>query len=345
MLQEKFQVTVVEGRNLKGSDIIGNADPYVCLSLDRQNKQRTRTLQGAGQNAYWNQSIELHANPGQNQLYVEVYNENVGLDQFIGDAVLTLPQIPHHDQWIHIQQSGIPAGEIHLTITKSQGLGYQPPVQQAYASYPSYGEQPPQYQPTAPSSLGPAGGSIPAGYGSAPPPPVPAGLPGYAQPPPGPIGFAQPQPAPYAQPPPPAPYAQPPAPVPYAQPPPPPQGYPGAYIPQATVGHDVHGVKSAHSKDKKDKKGSSHATTGHAQPPPYPIHGEAASYMAAVGHNDRGYIAQHTADPSFFKVVINYILHCKTSIKEGVMLRAPIQTSILLVHIATKQSCSFLDKF
>ncbi|CAG8461029.1 7187_t:CDS:2 [Paraglomus occultum] len=276
-MQEKIQVTVVEGNNLKGSDVIGKSDPYVCLSLDRQNRQRTRTLQGAGQNAYWNQSIELYANPGQNQLFIEVYNENIGVDQFIGDAILQLPQAPHQDQWVQIHHNGSPAGNIHLIINKSQGHGYQTPIQQpqAYPSYPSYGEQPPRYDgPPAGFPYQPPA----AGHGSAPPPPVPAGPPGYGQPPSAPLGFAQPPPAApgYGQPPPaPLGFAQPPqGPPGYAQPPAP-SGYPNPYMPQGVIGHD------AHSKDKKDK--GSHAAAGHAQPPS----GYPNPYMpqGVVGHD------------------------------------------------------------
>jgi hypothetical protein len=42
--------------------IVDKAVPYVSLSLDRQNKQKTRAIQDAGSDATWNEKFTLYVN-------------------------------------------------------------------------------------------------------------------------------------------------------------------------------------------------------------------------------------------------------------------------------------------
>ncbi len=41
---------------------LDKADAYVSLSLDRQNKQKTRAIQNAGSAATWNEKFTLYVN-------------------------------------------------------------------------------------------------------------------------------------------------------------------------------------------------------------------------------------------------------------------------------------------
>lgn len=53
-----LEVTIVEGRNLKDEDIVGQNDAYVEVYLDKDYKQRTTTVKDSN-SPTWNQKFTL----------------------------------------------------------------------------------------------------------------------------------------------------------------------------------------------------------------------------------------------------------------------------------------------
>ena len=58
MSRGTLQVTVVEGRNLKDKDALGQNDAYIELYVDKDYKQRTSTLKDTN-SPTWNETFTL----------------------------------------------------------------------------------------------------------------------------------------------------------------------------------------------------------------------------------------------------------------------------------------------
>ncbi|CAG8651403.1 1274_t:CDS:2, partial [Acaulospora morrowiae] len=191
----RLEITVVEAKNLKGGSFMDKADPYISLSTDRQNTQKTTVSKDAGANATWNQNFYFDIVEGRNELYVQAYDEDPGSDDLIGGAVVQLGplfQSGFADAWFPLTKQDRNTGNVHL-VMKFHGQGpTSGPT--GYAPYPvssggqgGYSTPPTHHGPTEYSSLGPQGGPMPTGYGAGTPPPP--GQPGY--PPAQPAGYYQ----------------------------------------------------------------------------------------------------------------------------------------------------------
>lgn len=53
-----LRVTIIEGRQLKDADIVGQNDAFVEVYLDKKYKQRTKTIQNSN-NPVWNETFTL----------------------------------------------------------------------------------------------------------------------------------------------------------------------------------------------------------------------------------------------------------------------------------------------
>jgi Ca2+-dependent lipid-binding protein len=53
-----LEVTILEGRHLKDEDVVGKDDAYIELYLDKDYKQRTKTIQNSN-DPTWNQTFTL----------------------------------------------------------------------------------------------------------------------------------------------------------------------------------------------------------------------------------------------------------------------------------------------
>ncbi|GBC08455.1 hypothetical protein RclHR1_08120006 [Rhizophagus clarus] len=187
----QLEVTVVESKKLQESDFFDKTNPYVSLSLDRHNKQKTRAIQDVGSGATWNEKFTFDVLEGRYELYLEVLDDDISSDDLIGGVAVPLYQvfqIGHIDDWFNITRpSGKPAGEIHLSMNfKNQGPtsgppghtpypvpngpGYFSPPNSGNSTYKGYSGN--QVQQEILSSLGPEGGAIPSDYGSGAPPSV-----------------------------------------------------------------------------------------------------------------------------------------------------------------------------
>lgn len=96
-----LSITVNHAQELKSVELMGAQDPYVQFSLENPAEKhfsktltKTFTQKGAGKNPQWNQSFEIPL-VGQPNLYVEVMDEESGVDEIIGFAAIPVNQIVH----------------------------------------------------------------------------------------------------------------------------------------------------------------------------------------------------------------------------------------------------------
>lgn len=68
-------------------DIIGKSDPY-CIILIGDQKYQTKAHNGGGTSPKWTEVFTF--NGVSNELKVQVYDEDVGKDDFYGEGVLDL---------------------------------------------------------------------------------------------------------------------------------------------------------------------------------------------------------------------------------------------------------------
>ncbi|CEP07009.1 hypothetical protein [Parasitella parasitica] len=89
-----LNVTLVEGKNLHGEDLVGKNDPYVELWLNKDYKQRSETVQD-NNNPVWNKTFTFQINQGssEHKLYFKVCDKDkVGEDK-IGDGHLNISEV------------------------------------------------------------------------------------------------------------------------------------------------------------------------------------------------------------------------------------------------------------
>ncbi|CAF3802155.1 unnamed protein product [Adineta steineri] len=119
-----LRVTVVEGRNLKDEDTLGQNDAFVELYLDHDYKQRTATIKDTN-SPTWNEQFSFNLQKGQDNLHIKVYDaDEVGKDA-IGSAKVCLKKLREaggqSDQWVKLPAHlGLGShGEIHLILSLS----------------------------------------------------------------------------------------------------------------------------------------------------------------------------------------------------------------------------------
>jgi len=111
-----LRVEVVEARLTRDTEMFGKMDPYCVISLGEQ-KFRTRVLDGAGKTPKWHQAFEFDVVSGSDHVSVQVFDEDVGKDDIVGNALLqvsTLCVKSGVDDWFTICYKGKQAGQIHL---------------------------------------------------------------------------------------------------------------------------------------------------------------------------------------------------------------------------------------
>ncbi|CAF0790851.1 unnamed protein product [Adineta ricciae] len=124
MAQVTLQVTVVEARNLKDEDTLGQNDAYVELYFDKDYKQRTATIKDTN-SPTWNETFTFNLRKGDDTLHIKVYDDDaVGKDS-IGSAKISLKKVQQAggrlDEWVKLPAHlGLGShGEIHLILQLS----------------------------------------------------------------------------------------------------------------------------------------------------------------------------------------------------------------------------------
>ncbi|CAF1489466.1 unnamed protein product [Rotaria sordida] len=116
-----LKVTIVEGRNLKDEDVVGKNDAYVEVYLDKDYKQRTKTIRNSN-NPKWDEKFTFNLQRDHDDLHLHVYDDDtVGKDS-IGSAKIDLRKHDFakgaYDEWVKLPALlGLRSkGEIHVII-------------------------------------------------------------------------------------------------------------------------------------------------------------------------------------------------------------------------------------
>ncbi|KAL1921954.1 uncharacterized protein VTP21DRAFT_10596 [Calcarisporiella thermophila] len=128
-----LEVRVNAARNLKNQSMIGKMDPYVILGFDLQGKEvaHTFTAKNGGQNPQFGQAFNFQPF-GSQELFVELYDEKVGMDELIGFAAIPLNQVQGGalNAWFEIfGVKGETTGEVNLVLIpggQAQQVGGEP---------------------------------------------------------------------------------------------------------------------------------------------------------------------------------------------------------------------------
>ncbi|CAF2842037.1 unnamed protein product [Rotaria sp. Silwood2] len=124
MSHGSLQVTVVEARNLKDQDALGQNDAYIELYLDKDYKQRTKTIKDTN-SPTWNETFTFNLQKGEDTLHIKVYDDDVVGKDSIGSGKLSLKKIQQAggqlDDWIKLPAHlGLGShGEVHLILRLS----------------------------------------------------------------------------------------------------------------------------------------------------------------------------------------------------------------------------------
>ncbi|CAF2940651.1 unnamed protein product [Rotaria sp. Silwood2] len=119
--QGTLQVTIVEARKLKDTDIVGKDDAYVELYLDKDYKQRTKTSKDTN-NPTWNETFSFNLHKHQDELHIHVYDEDIAGRDSIGSATINLKKHVfgkgRYDEWVKLPAHlGLGShGEVHVII-------------------------------------------------------------------------------------------------------------------------------------------------------------------------------------------------------------------------------------
>ncbi|KAF9568823.1 hypothetical protein EC968_002844 [Mortierella alpina] len=128
-MSQSLKITVHKAEHLDDVEHMGKNDPYAQFSLDfKQNdlfkKQKTSVKKDAGKSPEWNETVTIdNFNPTEHhELYVEVLEDDIGIDPPIGFCAIPLSQITKAENHVFrgcfdlYTPSGKPKGTIHLTI-------------------------------------------------------------------------------------------------------------------------------------------------------------------------------------------------------------------------------------
>ncbi|CAF2426095.1 unnamed protein product [Rotaria sp. Silwood2] len=124
MSHGSLHVTVVEARNLKDQDALGQNDAYIELYLDKDYKQRTKTIKDTN-SPTWNETFTFNLQKGEDTLHIKVYDDDVVGKDSIGSGKLSLKKIQQAggqlDDWIKLPAHlGLGShGEVHLILRLS----------------------------------------------------------------------------------------------------------------------------------------------------------------------------------------------------------------------------------
>ncbi|CAF0831787.1 unnamed protein product [Rotaria sordida] len=116
-----LQVTIVEGRQLKNKDIIGENDAYVEVYFDKDHKQRTKIVNNSN-NPTWNETFTFNLQKDQDELHIDAYDDDIIGRDLIGSSKISLQKHVfgkgHLDIWLNFSV-GIGRstnGSIHVIV-------------------------------------------------------------------------------------------------------------------------------------------------------------------------------------------------------------------------------------
>jgi len=115
-----LEVIIVEGRDLKDQDLVGQNDAYVEIYLDKKYKQRTTTISNSN-HPVWNERFTFNLQKGDDTIHFHVYDADVVGRDSIGSAKTKLKHVfddGKFDEWVKLPAHlGLSShGEIHVIM-------------------------------------------------------------------------------------------------------------------------------------------------------------------------------------------------------------------------------------
>lgn len=115
-----LEVVVVEGRDLKDQDTVGQNDAYVEIYLDKKYKQRTTTISNTN-NPVWNQRFTFNVQKDDDDIHFSVYDADVVGRDSIGKCKVKLKHVfddGKFDEWVKLPAMlGLSSkGQIHIVM-------------------------------------------------------------------------------------------------------------------------------------------------------------------------------------------------------------------------------------
>lgn len=115
-----LEVIIVEGRDLKDRDMVGQNDAYIEIYMDKKYKQRTTTISNTN-HPTWNEKFVFNINKGDDTIHFDVYDEDVVGRDSIGSGKVKLKHVfddGKFNEWVKLPSKfGLSSnGEIHVVM-------------------------------------------------------------------------------------------------------------------------------------------------------------------------------------------------------------------------------------
>lgn len=122
----RLEVIVVEARDLKDKDTVGQSDPFVEVFIDKKYKQRTTTIQNS-HHPVWNERFTFNIHPDDEAIHFAVYDDDVGDKDSIGTGKVKLKHVfddGKFDDWVKLPAHlGLSVhGELHVIMNFTVSL-------------------------------------------------------------------------------------------------------------------------------------------------------------------------------------------------------------------------------
>ncbi|CAF3338540.1 unnamed protein product [Rotaria sp. Silwood1] len=120
MPEGTLEVIVVEGRELKDRDIVGQNDAYIEIYTEKKYKQRTKTISNTN-NPVWNERFTFNVHKGDDTIHFDVYDADVVGKDAIGSCKVKLKHVfddGKFDEWVKLPAMlGLSSnGQIHIIM-------------------------------------------------------------------------------------------------------------------------------------------------------------------------------------------------------------------------------------
>lgn len=127
MATRTLNVEVIGASGLKDTELIGKSDPYVVVSIGKE-QRKSKPAKDQAQTPEWNETFHLPLLDTDTELLVRVLNDDkFGRDEEMGRAVVPLSAIhggSHSASTFPLELKGKPQGEIKMSLS-FEGEGHQ----------------------------------------------------------------------------------------------------------------------------------------------------------------------------------------------------------------------------
>jgi len=100
----KLRLTIVEAKLKRDTDFFSKMDPF-CVITCREEKYKTKVLQGAGKLPKWNETYDIEVKYIGDDMTIEVRDEDVTSSDLIGSTVIKLSSLCANgglDEWFKL---------------------------------------------------------------------------------------------------------------------------------------------------------------------------------------------------------------------------------------------------